>query len=120
MANISDPNQSPLDQATRGTIMGGPEQFNPVLEDNYWRENFSSRPYAHADLGYSHYQPAYRFGWESRMRWQGHRWEDAEPHLMREWEAARGESKSTWEQVKDAVRDAWDHVTPGHRNEGGR
>ena len=120
MANINDPNQSPLDQATRGTIMGGAEHFDPVIENNFWSENWSSRPYAAADLGYSHYQPAYRFGWESRMRWQGHRWEDAEPHLMREWEAAHGESKSTWQEIKDAVRDAWDRLTPGDKDRDGR
>jgi hypothetical protein len=113
MANINDPNASLTDQALRGTIMGGAEPFDPIIEDNYWSENYSSRPYASSDLGYAHYQPAYRFGWEQRLKWQGHRWEDAEPQLMREWDAAHpgeGEHRSTWEQFKAAVRDAWDRV----------
>ena len=115
MANINDPNVSRTAQAMRGSVMTGGEHFNPVRENNYWQENWSARPWAHADLGYSHYEPALRYGWESRLKWQGHQWEDAEPHLMKEWEAARGESKSTWQEVKDAVKDAWDRITPGDK-----
>ena len=110
MANINDPNRSMIDHALRGNTMGGGSGFNPIVENNYWSENWSQRPYAKADLGYSYYQPAYQFGWESRMRYTGHDWEDVQGNLMREWEARRGDSKSTWEEIKDAVKDAWDRV----------
>lgn len=82
-------------------------------EDRYWRENFSSRPYASEGRNYDDYRPAYRFGTESASRHQGRDWNEAEPELRRDWEnyEHRGESRSTWDEVKDAARDAWDRVT---------
>lgn len=82
-------------------------------EDRFWRENYSSRPYASPDRDYEDFRPAYRFGTESAGRHRGRDWEDAEPELRRDWERYehRGESRSTWEEIKDAARDAWDRVT---------
>ena len=34
-------------------------------EDNYWQENFSSRPYALGPDYYDRFRPAYRYGFES-------------------------------------------------------
>lgn len=110
MANINDPNRSVTDRALRGQTMGSAAPFDPIVENNYWSENWSSRPYAKADLGYSYYEPAYRFGWEARGRYTGHRWEDVEGNLMREWDARRAESGSTWDEIKDAVKDAWHRI----------
>lgn len=107
MANINDPNRSVTDRELSGQSRTA---FDPVTENNYWRENWSSRPYAKADLGYSYYEPAYRFGWESRQRHTGRKWEDVEGDLMREWDARRGTSKSTWQEIKEAVRDAWHRI----------
>jgi hypothetical protein len=82
-------------------------------EDRYWRERYRERPYASADLGYSYYRVAYRYGWDSANRYQGRNWSEVEPELERGWEQARGGSKSTWDEIKAAVRDAWDRVTGG-------
>lgn len=110
MSNINDPGRSMSARALRGNTVGGASGLDPVLESEYWSENWSSRPYVRADLGYSYYEPAYRFGWESRVRYAGHRWEDVEGNLMKEWSAKQGDSRSTWDEVKAAVRDAWDRV----------
>jgi len=82
-------------------------------EDRYWSQNFRSRPYATADRGYEHYQPAYRYGWESARMHRGRRWEEVEPELRTGWERYehRGSSRSTWEEIKDSVRDAWNRAT---------
>ena len=81
-------------------------------EDNYWHENFSSRPYAIGPDYYERFRPAYRYGFESATHGLGRTWEDAEGDLRAGWDQYqhRGEASSLWEDVKEAVRDAWDRV----------
>ena len=64
-------------------------------EDNYWQENFSSRPYALGPDYYDRFRPAYRYGFES----------------------ARDGLGRTWDEIRAAVRDAWDRVTGGRTAE---
>jgi hypothetical protein len=82
-------------------------------EDNYWHENFTSRPYALGPDYYDRFRPAFRYGFESGSHHMGRRWTDAESDLREGWERYqyRGEQPSTWDEIKDAVRDAWDRVT---------
>jgi hypothetical protein len=84
-------------------------------EDNYWQENFSSRPYALGPDYYDRFRPAYRYGFESARDGLGRTWDDAEPDLRSGWEQYQEQSgiPSTWEEIKAAVRDAWDRVTRG-------
>jgi hypothetical protein len=84
-------------------------------EDNYWQENFSSRPYALGPDYYDKFRPAYRYGFESARDGLGRTWEDAEPDLRSGWERYQEESgtPSAWDEIKAAVRDAWDRVTGG-------
>src|SRR5215204_3159643 len=84
-------------------------------EDNYWHENFTSRPYALGPDYYDRFRPAYRYGFESAQHHLGRPWEDAEPDLRSGWDRYehRGESPSAWEEIRDAVRDAWDRVVSG-------
>jgi hypothetical protein len=81
-------------------------------EDNYWTENFSSRPYAIGPDWYDRFRPAFRYGYESARDSLGRRWEDAEPDLAAGWARYphRGDHPSAWEEIKDAVKDAWDRV----------
>jgi hypothetical protein len=82
-------------------------------EDNYWYENFSSRPYALGRDYYDRFRPAFRYGFESATHHLGRTWDEAEPDLRAGWDRYehRGEAPSTWEEIKQAVRDAWDRVT---------
>ena len=84
-------------------------------EDNYWQENFSSRPYALGPDYYDRFRPAYRYGFESARHHLGRGWDDAESDLRTGWERYGSESgsPSTWDEIKAAVRDAWDRVTGG-------
>ena len=84
-------------------------------EDNYWEENFSSRPYALGPDYYDKFRPAYRYGFESARDGLGRTWDDAEPDLRSGWERFQEESgdASAWDEIKSAVRDAWDRVTGG-------
>ena len=89
-------------------------------EDNYWQENFSSRPYSMGPDYYDRFRPAYRYGYESAHQQSAARdWDEIEPDLRSGWDRYEhaGEDRSTWEQIKDAVRDAWERVKgePAHR-----
>jgi hypothetical protein len=81
-------------------------------EDSYWRENYSSRPYA-SGSDYESWRPGYRYGYESASKHQGRRWEEVERDLERDWDTYEhgGSNRSAWQQIKDAVRDGWDRVT---------
>lgn len=92
---------------------GAAEVVNPTVEDTYWRENFSNRPYATADRNYEAYQPAYKYGWESYGKNRGKKYEEVERDLEKNWDAARGTSKLTWNEAKMATKDAWHRVERG-------
>jgi hypothetical protein len=81
-------------------------------EDNYWFENFSSRPYALGPDFYDRFRPAFRYGFESAHHNLGRSWEEAEADLRRGWETYehRGTAPSPWEEIKEPVRDAWERV----------
>ena len=89
-----------------------------TTEDQYWRSNFSSRPYARGDRGYETYQPGYRYGFESANRYRGRQWNEIEGDLRSGWDRFEHRGQSAWENVKDAVRDAWDRVTGHHAKSG--
>ena len=101
-----------------GAVVGGiagkntAEEVNPTVEDAYWRENYASRPYATADRGYEYYQPAYRYGWESRARYQGKQFDEVESDLQRDWNAQRP-TKMEWNEARGAIRDAWQRPVGG-------
>lgn len=102
--------------AFAGGIAGGlggkgvAEAIDPTAEDAYWEENYKTRDYATNDAVYGDYQPAYRYGWESRARHPDRRYEDVETDLERGWEKAKGTSKLGWEKAKRATRDARDRI----------
>jgi hypothetical protein len=85
-----------------------------TTEENYWRNNYTSRPYvrANADADFDYWSPAYRYGYDAAQRFQGHRWDEVESDLRSGWDQYehRGSARTTWEQIKDAVRDGWDRI----------
>ncbi len=60
---------------------------------------------------YEDYADAYRYGstLASDEKYQGYRWDDAEPRLRKDWEAQH--TGSPWEKAKDAVRYGWEKIT---------
>jgi len=97
--------------ATGGGLAGKgvAESINPTAEDAYWRENYRTRPYG-AAANYDELAPAYRYGWESRSRYPGRKFDDVESELGRDWEKARANSRLGWEKAKAPTRDAWDRI----------
>jgi hypothetical protein len=104
--------------AVIGGVAGGlagksiAESIDPTAEDAYWREHYKNRPYYDASTHheYDEYQPAYRYGWESRTRYADRTFDEVEPNLRRDWESAKAHSRLGWEHAKHAARDAWDRV----------
>ncbi len=84
-------------------------------EDNYWFENFTSRPYGIGPDFYDRFRPAYRYGFESAQHHAGRGWDEAEEDLRKGWDRYehRRENTSTWDEIREAVRDAWDRVAGG-------
>lgn len=83
---------------------------DPVAEDNYWRENYSSRPYA-SGLPYDEYRPAYSYGADAYGRFPDRSFDEIEPELQRDWNSRRGTSSLEWDRAKHASRDAWQRVS---------
>lgn len=84
-------------------------------EDKWWRENYSSRPYA-SGLAYDDLRPAYRYGYESGRHYLGRSWDEVQTDLRTGWDKfeGKGPGGALWENVKDAVKDAWNRVTGHH------
>ena len=109
MANRDmNPSQGAGNLAATNVGTTGVSDWN--TEESYWRDNWSTRPYAHADRGFDYYRPGYRYGHESATRFRGRAWNDVEPELRSGWDRWEHRGQSTWENVKDAVRDAWNRV----------
>jgi len=102
--------------AAVGAVVGGlagkgiAEQIDPTREDAYWRENFSSRPYA-SGASYDDYGPAYGYGVSSYPKYAGRKFEDVESDLGRDWDSVKGTSSLTWDRAKHATRDAFHRVS---------
>lgn len=94
--------------AAVGAIAG--RKADPVAEDAYWRDNYSSRPYVRSGSSYDEYAPAYRYGVDAYSRYPDRSFDEMEPELGRDWHSARGSSSLEWEHAKHATRDAWHRV----------
>lgn len=101
---------------------GAAESVNPTVEDEYWRKNYSARPYAGSG-SYDDFKPAYQYGWESFSRYRGRKFDEVEPDLRRDWEKTKSNTRLGWDKARAATRDAWDRVeraTPGNIDKDGR
>ena len=80
-------------------------------EERWWRDNFSSRPYARSDRDFEYYRGGYRYGFENAGRYPNRSFDEVEPELRSGWDKYEHRGQSTWEDIKDSVRDAWHRVT---------
>ena len=95
--------------AVVGALAG--RKADPAVEDAYWRDNYSSRPYVTAGSSYDDYAPAYRYGADAYSKYPSRSFDEVEPELSRDWATARGKSSMEWEHAKHASRDAWHRVS---------
>ena len=103
--------------AVAGAVIGGlagkgvAELVDPVAEESYWRDNYTSRPYVGRDASFDDYGPAYRYGVDGYGQYQGRKFDEVESELSRDWERAKGSSRLTWDNAKHATRDSWQRVS---------
>jgi hypothetical protein len=114
--------------AVAGAVAGRTvAKADPAVEDAYWRDNYSTRPYIANNSTYDDYGPAYRYGVDEYSRNPNRSFDDSEAELGTGWSGARGGSKLEWEHAKHASRDAWQRVSnaveravPGDSDRDGR
>ncbi|WP_242065312.1 YsnF/AvaK domain-containing protein [Trichocoleus sp. FACHB-262] len=101
-----------------GAVAGGlvgksaAESVDPTVEDDYWRNNYNSRPYVEPGHTYDDYKPAYQTGYEGYGLHAntGRKFDEIEPDLRNHYETRQGNAGLGWDKAKHAARDAWDKV----------
>jgi hypothetical protein len=99
--------------AAVGAVVGGlagkgvAEAVDPTAETAYWQNTYATRPYVTAGAPYANYEPAYRYGWESRSQYADRSWDEVSPELASRWPERAGTSGLAWDRAEPAVRDAW-------------
>jgi hypothetical protein len=78
--------------------------------DNDFRTDWQTR-YRNTGFGYERYQPAYRYGYEARNRYQGRNWNDVEMDLRSDWQRSHANDK--WEDFKDSIKTGWERFKEG-------
>ncbi len=107
--------------AAVGAISGGlagksaAEAVNPTAEIEFWKESFVREPYYVQGRTFEYYAPAFRAGWEGRVRNDGRTFEEAEAGLKAEYDRGRVEMDPEWHEVRPAARSAWDRVDRNRR-----
>ena len=82
--------------AVAGAVAGRMAKVDPAVEDAYWRDNYTGRPYVESGSTYDDYAPAYRYGVDAHSRYPDRQFDDVEPELSRDWGTARGQSSLEW------------------------
>jgi hypothetical protein len=101
--------------AALGAIAGGlmgkgvGEMVDPTVEDAYWRDAHRDEPYYTQGRDFDYYGPAYRAGYEGRVKYDGRTFDDVESDLQADYARYRGNDMN-WEEVRPATRAAWDRI----------
>jgi uncharacterized protein YcfJ len=101
--------------AAVGAIAGGlmgkgvGEMVDPTVEDAYWREAHRNEPYYTEGRDFDYYGPAYRAGYEGRVKYDGRTFDEVESDLQADYARYRGNDMN-WEEVRPASRAAWDRI----------
>src|SRR5512141_1559459 len=98
-----------------GAVAGGAvghtagEAVDPTGEEAYWKSQ-------HKAEEWKDYGPAYRYGWESRMRQRDRNWDERlDSDLASGWDKAKGTSSLTWDRARNATHQAWDRTDRTYR-----
>ncbi|MEY2617319.1 MAG: hypothetical protein RL522_321 [Pseudomonadota bacterium] len=98
-----------------GAVVGGltgraaAEAINPTAQESHWRDRYTQEPYYEPGRTFDDYGPAYRYGAESRGRYEDD-WDTTSSELEVGWQDARGGSSLSWQQAQPASRAAWERV----------
>jgi len=105
-----------------GAVAGGlagrgiAAMVDPAEEDRYWREAHRGEPYYVEGREFDRdYSPAYRAGYEGRVKYDGRSFDEVEDDLAADYERFRG-NDIAWEEARPASRAAWNRVDERVRN----
>lgn len=93
------------DMTNRGTMRTDDfETYDPDFRRHY------ESSFAGSGYDYSHFQPAYRYGYDlaGNKTYADWEWTQLEQDARRDWLSNHPDSK--WEEFKEAVREGWDSV----------
>jgi len=102
--------------AVAGGIAGGyagkavGEMIDPTTEDNWLRDNFSSRPYVKKNENFDKYTPAYRYGGAAEARYQGKPFNEIEPELRADYDKSPAAQSLHWNEARPAIDDAYNRT----------
>ena len=78
-------------------------------EEAFWREQYKREPYYSDDRGFDSWAPAYRVGYEGRMRYGDTPFDELDSVLQQDYLRLQG-NDMTWDEVRPATRAAWERV----------
>ena len=99
------------------------EAVNPTEYNRHFEANYRNAPYYSTGRGWTDYEPAYKYGYDTYGQYRGQRFEDVEDKLERNWDSTKANSRLAWTEAKGAVRDGWHHIEramPGDADGDGR
>lgn len=86
-------------------------------QNEYWRSNYSTRPYYNRSMDYTMYEPAYRYGTELYSQNSGRPYTELETERLRTgWDNARGTSSLSWNEAQLATQDAYNRMYEMNRS----
>jgi hypothetical protein len=101
--------------AAVGAVAGGyagkgvGEMIDPTIDDNWLRENFSSRPYVKEGETFDTFTPAYRYGATAESKYGDADFDSMDEELERDWEESDA-AGLPWPRARGAVKDAYDRT----------
>ena len=117
--------------AAAGTLVGGPigtvvggaigavagglagkgvaEMVDPTIESDYWRGQYRDEPYYVEGREWDDMEPAYRTGYEGRVKYDGRAFEDVEDDLAADYDRDRG-NDIAWDEARPASLAAWNRA----------
>jgi hypothetical protein len=96
-----------------GAVAGGlagksvGESIDPTVEVDYWRNEYTRRPYYNKDYTFDDYEPAYRAGIDAYDPDMPADWEKREKLAQENWESEGGSPKMSWDKARVAAQDAY-------------
>ena len=102
--------------AAVGAVAGGyagkgvGEMIDPTTEDNWLRDNFTSRPYVQEGDTFEKYQPAYRYGAAAESKYGTDEFDTIEEDLESDWHNRTEGPAMPWKHVRDAVKDSYERT----------
>ncbi len=99
-----------------GAVVGGlggksiAEEYDPTQEVEFWRSEYTNRPYYEKHRAFDEYEPAYQAGMDAYDPASPVDFADREMVAREHWEASR-DSTLEWDKARYAAEDAYTRIS---------